>query len=406
MLRRDFLKTAAAGSAAALATACAPAPAPDRNALQIKITGLEIFRIECNNRGPWCVVRMSTDAGLTGVGDASHSGRNDPVIGKLTEYMDFLRGASVFDLEKLRSHAHPQYPEGRRAVSCALSALEQAMYDIQGQALGVPCWALFGGKLRDTIRNYANVNRSVDDRTPEGFAERTSQAVAAGFDAVKLASFDGMPRKGSAAEIEAHTQLGIDCIQAVRDAIGPDNDILVDAHNNFDYERGLDLMKRLEPLNLFFLEEIIRDYKEFARLTPQAPMTIAGGESLFGVQEFLPYIEADTVNITMPDVKYCGGMLELKKIAAMSESAGMGCSPHGPATPIGNMAAAQVCVTMPNFSILECSFGDAVEWRAEMTFPPEPMEKGGMLRVPDTPGIGYTLNDKLVERRLVDKTTA
>ena len=404
MLRRDFLKIAAA-SAAGLA-ACAPAPAPDRNALNIKITGLEVFRIECNRVGHWVVARLSTDAGLTGLGDASHSGGEDPVVGKMTEYMDFLRGGSIFDIEKLRAHAHPQYPEGRRAVSCALSALEQAMYDLQGQALGVPCWALFGGKLRDTVRNYANVNRSVFERTPAAFAERTSQAVEAGFSAVKLASFDGMPRKGSAAEIEAHTQLGIDCIQAVRDAIGPENDILVDAHNNFDYERGLDLMKRLEPLDLFFLEEIIRDYKEFARLTPLAPMPIAGGESLFGVQEFLPYIEADTVHITMPDVKYCGGMLELQKIAAMSEAAGMHCSPHGPATPIGNMAAAHVCATMPMFSILECSFGDAVEWRADLTFPPEPMEKGGMLRVTDTPGLGYTLNDKLVEQRLVDKTTA
>lgn len=404
MLRRNFLKTAAA-SAAAL-TACAPAPEPDRNALEIKITGLEVFRIECNRVGHWVIARLSTDSGLTGLGDASHSGREDPVVGKLVEYMELMRGGSVFDVEKLRAHAHPRYPEGRRAVSCALSALEQAMYDIQGQALGVPCWALFGGKIRDTVRNYGNVNRSVFERTPERFAEITSQAIEAGFTAVKLASFDGMPRNGSAAEIEAHTQQGVDCIQAVRDAIGPENDILVDAHNNFDFERGVDLLKRLEPLNLFFLEEISRPVDIFSRLTPLAPMPIAGGESLFGVREFDPYIEADTVHITMPDVKYCGGMLELKKIAAMSEAAGMDCSPHGPATPIGNMAAAHVCATMPNFSILEYSYGDAVDWRFDLTFPPEPLEKGGMLRVSDTPGIGYKLNDQLVQERLVDKTTA
>ncbi len=116
----------------------------------------------------------------------------------------------------------------------ALSALEQAMYDLQGQVLGVPCWALFGGKLRDEVRNYANINRSTDERTPEGFAALARSAVEHGFDAIKMASFDGMPRNGSAAEIEAHTQLGIDCIQAVREVIGPDSDILVDAHNNFD----------------------------------------------------------------------------------------------------------------------------------------------------------------------------
>ena len=405
MHRRNFLKTATAASAAALA-GCAASPQPDKNARAIKITGLEVFRINVNSRGPWLIARLSTDAGLTGLGDASHSGREDPAIAKLIEYMKVVRGGSIFDIEKLRAHAHPQYAQGGRGVSCALAALEQAMYDLQGQVFGVPCWALFGGKLHDSVRNYANINRSVDERTPAGFSERAGQAIEAGFDAVKIASFDGMPRNGSAAEIEAHTKLGIDCVQAVRDTIGSDNDLLVDAHSNFDYERGLDLIKRMVPLNLFFLEEITRPLDDFARLKAQAPMTIAGGESLFGVQEFHPYIKADPVHITMPDVKYCGGMLELKKIAAMSEAAGMQCSPHGPASPIGNMAAAHVCATMPNFSILEFSYGDAVDWRSEMTDPPEPLTKGGILKVLDTPGLGYKLNEKLIDERLVDKATA
>ncbi|MBI1357828.1 MAG: hypothetical protein GC160_26120 [Acidobacteria bacterium] len=405
MLRRDFFPAAAAAATAGLA-ACAPAPAPDRNAMAIKITGVEIFRIEVNSRGPWCVIRVQTDAGLTGIGDASHSGKDDPAIGKIKEYAEVVKRGSIFDIEALRAYAHPQYKEGGRAVSCALSALEQALYDLQGKAMGVPCWALFGGKMRDQIRNYANINRSTDDRVPAGFAERAGQAIDAGFTAIKMASFDGMPRNGSAAEIEAHTKLGIECAQAVRDRIGLANDLLVDAHNNFDYERGLDLMKRMEPLELFFLEEISRPIDVFSRLKKQATMPIAGGESLFGVQEYWPYLVAETVNIAMPDVKYCGGMLELKKIAAMAESNGVQCSPHGPASPVGNMAAAHVCATLPNFLILEYSYGDAVEWRAEMTNPPEPLEKGGMLRVPDTPGLGYELNDTLVEKRLVDKATA
>ena len=404
MLRREFFPAAAA--AAAGLAACAPAPQPDRNAMAIKVTGVEIFRIEVNNRGPWCLVRVQTDAGLTGLGDASHSGRNDPAVAKLKEYAEIVKRGSIFDLEPLRAHAHPQYKEGGRGVSCALSGLEQALYDVQGQAMGVPCWALFGGKVRDEIRNYANINRSIDDRTPGPFAERAGQAVDAGFTAVKMASFDGMPRNGSAAEIAAHTQLGVDCIQAVRDRIGPDIDLLVDAHSNFDYERGLELIRRMEPLKLFFLEEISRPLDVFSRFRAQAPMPIAGGESLFGIQEFWPYLVAEPVDISMPDVKYCGGMLELKKIAAMSEANGVLCSPHGPASPIGNIAAAHVCMTMPNFNILEYSFGDAMEWRSEMTDPPEPLEKGGILRVGDRPGLGYKLNEKLVQERLVDKTTA
>ncbi|MEZ5367285.1 MAG: mandelate racemase/muconate lactonizing enzyme family protein [Bryobacterales bacterium] len=286
-------------------------------------------------------------------------------------------------------------------MSCALSGLEQACYDIQGKLMGVPCWALFGGKLRDEVRNYANINRATDVRTPEGFAALAKSAVESGFDAVKMASFDGMPKTG-AAEIEAHTKLGVDCIKAVREVLGPDRDLLVDAHSNFDYNRGLDLFKRLEPLHLFWLEEVSRPLDVWAKLSAEAPMTTAGGESLFGVKEFWPYLKADACDIMMPDVKYCGGMLELKKISAMSEAAGdHPVAPHGPSSPIGNMAAAHVCVTIPNFSILEFSHGDALEWRADMTIPPEPMGKGGMLRVPDTPGLGYELNEKVVRPRLV-----
>jgi galactonate dehydratase len=403
MQRRNFFGAAAAGAAASLASGCAPAPAPDRNALAVKITGVEIFTIAVNDRGPWVVIRLQTDAGVTGIGDPSHSGPNDPAIAKVKEYVERLKGRSVFDIEWLRGQAFPEYPQGRRAVSCAVSGVEQAMYDIQGKLLGVPCWALFGGKLRDEVRNYANINRSTDVRTPEGFAELAKSAVEHGFDAIKMASFDGMPRNGTPAEIEAHTQLGIDCVQAVRDVIGPDRDLLVDAHSNFDLKRGMDLLKRLEPLKLFWLEEITRPLEDWAALTKAAPMTTAGGESLFGTKEFWPYLKGEACHVMMPDVKYCGGMFELKKIAAMTEAAGdnLTVAPHGPASPVGNMAAAHVCVTLPNFLILEYSHGDALGWRADMVTPAEPLGKGGMLRVPDTPGLGYELNEETVRERLV-----
>ena len=393
----------AAATGAILSASCTSAPEPDTDALAVTITGVELFRIEVNNRGPWLVIRLQTDAGVTGLGDASHSGRDDPAYAKVEEYTERLKGRSVFDLEWLRGVAHAEYPQQRRAVSCALSALEQAMLDIQGKLLGVPCWALFGGKLREEVRNYANINRSTDVRTPEGFSELARSAVEHGFDAIKMASFDGMPRNGTAAEVEAHTTLGVECIKAVREVLGEGGDLLVDAHNNFDLESGLDLFKRLEPLRLFWLEEASRPLDIWAQLSAQAPMPTAGGESLFGVKEFWPYLKAEACDIMMPDVKYCGGMWELKKIAAMSEAAGdHPVAPHGPASPIGNMAAAHVCVTIPNYSILEYSHGDALGWRADMTIPPEPLGKGGMLSVPDSPGLGYELNDALVRERLVD----
>ncbi len=397
MDRRSFL-TAAAGSA----LACAAPPAPDRHALRIKITGVDTHLLRVNDRGHWLVVEVKTDAGLTGLGDASHSkgGLDDPALGKIADYAELLAGRSIYDVEWLRGKTFPDHPDFGRAASCAVSGIEQAMWDLQGQVAGVPMYALFGGKLFDEVRNYANINRSTDQRTPEGFAAMAQSAVEAGFDAVKMASYDGMPRNGSAAEIAAHTKLGTDCLRAVREVLGPDRDLLVDGHSNFDLERGLALIRDLEDLNLFWVEEPARPFDILAKIREAAPMPLAGGESLFSVEEYLPYIQAETVDITMPDIKYVGGALELKKVAAMAEAAGMLAAPHGPASPIGNMAAAQVCVTMPNFSILEFSHGDA-PWRAELTDPPEPLGPGGMLRVPDTPGLGYKLNRKTVESRRV-----
>jgi len=354
--------------------------------------------VQVNHRGNWVIARVKASSGLSGLGDASHGGRDAEVISRMRAFFERLRGRSIFDVEPFRRDCWAGAAQARRVDAVAFSALEQALYDLQGKALGLPCWALFGGRIHSRIRHYANINRATTDRQPEGFAGYAGQAVRAGFDAIKMASFDGMPRRGDA-EIAAFTDQGVQCIAAVRKVIGPNRDLLVDAHSNFDLQRGLELAERLEPYRLFWLEEVCRATEDLARLNQAAAMPTAGGESIFGVRGFFPYIAAGAVDITMPDVKYCGGMLELKKIAAMSEAAGMPCSPHGPASPVGNVAAAHVCATMPNFLILELGFGE-VPWRSELVWPPESFERGQMA-IPDTPGLGITLNEPLARRQAV-----
>src|SRR5881275_2878732 len=125
-------------------------------------------------------------------------------------------------------------------------------------------------------------------------------------------------------------------------------------------------------------------------------MPSAGGEVIYGTRGFLPYINAGSVDIVMPDVKYCGGMLELKKIASLTEAAGLKVAPHGPASPVGNVAAAHVCAGIPNFLILEYSFGE-VPWRAELIDPPEELSKGN-IRLPARPGMGIRLNERTAAR--------
>ncbi len=393
MRRRLFLQSVGASPLAALR------PGPE--ARRISVRDLEVFPVRVNARGNWILTRIRTSAGLTGIGDASHGGSDPLKIELMRRFFELLKGRSVFEVEWLRGVAAPEIAKHGSAAAIALSGIEQCLWDIQGKAFGVPSSELFGGRLRSRLRNYANINRSAEERSPDGFARMAEKAVEAGFDAVKLAPFDDLPRAlTDAARIEELTTLGIARAAAVRRAIGPARDLLVDAHSRFDLHRGLALARRLEPLNLFWLEEVTpaQPPGDLAAINRAAKMPTAGGEAIYGVSGFLPYIAAGAVDIVMPDVKYCGGMLEMKKIAAMAEAAGLPVAPHGPASPVGNVAAGHVCVTLPNFQILEYSFGE-VPWRAALIDPPEALDKG-YLAISDRPGLGIALNDKTVAAHL------
>src|SRR5258707_9712336 len=394
MRRRRLLESLA------LAPAAMAAP-PDRDVARITVTGLEIFTVQVNQRGNWMLTRVSTSAGITGIGDASHGGPDEERARYLRQFFELLKGRSIYDIEWLRAMAEPEILKGPRFASAAiaLSGIEQALWDIRGKAFSVPAYDLFGGLLHPKIRNYANINRSTEVRDPAGFAGMAERAVAAGFDAVKLAPFDDMPRDlSNAARTEEFTKMGIARADAVRKAIGPKRDLLVDVHSHLDLDRGLQLARRMEYLNLFWLEEVTpAEPVEFlARINQEAKMPTAGGEAIYGVKGFFPYIAGKAVDIAMPDVKYCGGMLELKKIAALCEGAGVPVAPHGPASPVGNVAAAHVCATMPNFHILEFSYGE-VPWRAELIDPPEAMDQG-YINLSRRPGLGITLNEKTLAK--------
>lgn len=359
------------------------------------IAQLETFTVKVNHRGNWILVRITTSDGVSGIGDASH-GQNDAVVlQQITRLFERLKGMSVWDLEGFRQQSFPELSSGGRNSVVAYSALEQCCWDIRGKMLGRPVYDLLGGRIRDSIRNYANINRATVSREPETFGDLAAKAVEAGFDAIKLASFDGMPRTDDA-KIRAHTERGVACVAAVRKAVGGRAEILVDGHSNFNLEGAMAVMRQLEPFRLYWLEEMTPDIKSLAAFNREAPMQTAGGESIFGTQGFYPYIAAGAVDIVMPDVKYCGGVFEMKKIAAMAEAAGLKVSPHGPASPVGNAVAAHVCTTLPNFTILEMAFGE-IPWRAEIIDPPENVVKGH-LSPAAKPGFGITLNDAALKR--------
>ncbi|MGB5048407.1 MAG: mandelate racemase/muconate lactonizing enzyme family protein, partial [Caldilineaceae bacterium] len=289
--------------------------------------------------------------------------------------------------------------EGGRVWNTALSGLEQALWDILGQHLGVPVHTLFGGAVRDRLRLYANINRHVNNRTPEGFATAAAQAADQGFTAIKLAPFDEMrhPYRHATGPL-ADWQMGVARVRAVRKAIGDAVELAVDCHSRMEASVAKIVAQELADCNLFWYEEpVSHDQPEMlAAITASVPMPTASAESVFGVEGFRPFLAQRCVDVIMPDVKHCGGILELSEIAAAARMHQVQVAPHNPAGPLSAAATAQVAATWPNFYILEYAWGE-VDWRADLLQPAEKIEDGHLV-LSQEPGLGHRLNPALVEK--------
>ena len=402
--RRAFLAAAPALTAAASLRPAAAAPAPPalplgQAELGLRINRMETFVVRATARTSWIIVRLTTNDGQTGLGEASLGRRTE--LPELETFFALARDRSPFEIHRYRQAGREAAATGDRAVATAFSAVEQAQWDLVGKALGAPVYDLTGGALRRDLPAYANINRATSDRTPDGFAANARQAVADGFGAIKAAPFDGFPALDApAAEVEAATELGIACIEAMRAAIGPDVALKIDVHSYFDVPLAIDVAARLEPQSLSWYEEPVppTDLASTRAIKEGIRQTMAGGEFLFGVEGFEPLCRERAVDVIMPDVKHCGGVTELTKIATVAELYGVLVSPHNPSGPVSTMASAQVCAGLPNFDILEYQWNE-VPWRGDLIDPPERFS-GGILQVPDGPGIGVTLNESVVREHL------
>ena len=370
----------------------------------MKITGIEPIVVAVTDRGDWVFVLVHTDAGITGLGEASHSLNDALLIATLRDFESRLLGRSPLEIREIwESLAGVQ---GGRITHTALSAIEQALWDILGQHLGVPIHALFGGALRREIRLYANINRHVRDRSPEGFARAAQAAVAEGFSAVKLAPFDELRapdhvRTGP----KAAWQPGVARVRAVREAIGPTIDLAVDCHGRMEASEAIQVGRELADCTLLWYEEPVRHTfpDQLAHITHNVPMPTASAESLFAVEGFRPFLLERVVDVLMPDVKHCGGLAELKAIADAARLNQLLIAPHNPSGPVATVATAHVASTLVNFLILEFAWGE-VDWRADLITPQEPLH-GGILQLSDAPGLGYQLNMKEVNAHRRDAPT-
>ncbi len=368
----------------------------------MRITQLTVYTVHVNQRGNWLFILLHTDSGFSGVGEASH-GAVGPF--KDNHVRDLLENACF----PLLLGADPQAPRAiipllhslvtNRASATAVSACEQALWDLAGQAAQLPVYRLLGGPKRHTIPLYANINRAVFARTPEEFATKAVAAATEGYQALKCAPFDGINRR-QLREPEGRQlfQRGLDVIAAIRQAIGTTCDIYVDCHGCLDLPHALQAIHKLERLGIWWIEDPLPadDFDGLLELRHRAPnIELIGGEQIFGLKSFWRYLQASVWNCIMPDIKHCGGLAELLLIAEAAIRRGIHVALHNPSGPIATIASAHVAAILPEFRILEYAWGE-VPWRHNLITPPEHIAHG-QLHLSTQPGLGIHLNRTLLQ---------
>jgi galactonate dehydratase len=370
------------------------APLAMQAATQPRITGFELIPVRATERTVWLFVRLHTDKGLTGLGEASDAFgyQNTTKANAITMETELRRcfelvQGQVPDVLRYRATGRERALTGGLVAATAFSAIEQALWDLIGQMQGRPIHKLLGGAVRRRIPVYANINRSTQPRTPAGFAATAKRAYADGFRAMKAAPFDGFP--------QTTVEQGIAAMFAIRDAVGSDVQLMVDCHSFFDVVLAQEVARKLEPLNLTWYEEPVAPERtaETLRIHQSIRQPMAGGEVLFGIEGFLPLCQQRAVDVIMPDVKHCGGVTELTKIAQLAAQYNIAVAPHNPSGPVSTAHSAHVCAGLANFRIGELQWGEAA-WRGDLVLPPEKFT-GGSIAVSQRAGLGLKLNDRL-----------
>jgi galactonate dehydratase len=344
-------------------------------------------------------VQVDTDEGLTGWGEiTTYPGlyANRAIAAMIRETRDFLVGSDATRIEEIwqRLFRLMTYLGTRGATTAMISGVDIALWDLRGQALGVPIYELLGGPVRDTIPLYTHFRYS---RDVEEMAAAAVGQVRAGAKAIKTDPF--MAASGASnvgyldGQIDPATEnLGVAMIAAIREEVGPDIEVLIDAHALYNVPTAVRLATRLAASNIFWFEEPTppESYHALRQVRDQVPTRICVGERLHTRFEFVPIFERGLADFVMPDVTWTGGISELKKIATMAEAYYIPISPHDASGPINLLAGAQVAMTVPNFYKLEAR---RVTMDFYNAFVDEPLVvRDGALIVPRRPGLGIALN--------------
>jgi len=355
----------------------------------MKITDIKTFVVDCF-RTNWSFVKVYTDEGITGVGEATLEYKEKSLVGAVEHIKEALVGKDPRQIEKIYHDTYrDSYWRCGPVLMSALSAVEMALWDILGKSLGVPVYQLLGGKVHDKVRIYVN-GWFAGAKTPEQFGEKAKIAVQRGVTAMKWDPFGKSYLEISNKDLDT----ALKCVAAVREAAGPDVDLLIEGHGRFNVPTGIKIAKELEQFKPMWFEEPTPpdNLEALKAVRDKSPVPISAGERLYNLRQYKDLFEMRAADYIQPDISHAGGMMELKKIAAVADAYYIPFAPHNPSGPVANAATLQLAACCTNFSILEIMYSD-VPWRADVTNE-QLTYADGYIDIPDKPGLGIEIDEE------------
>ncbi len=354
----------------------------------MKITAVKPIIVYAGN-GNWVFVEIQTDAGIKGLGEGTLLGHARTIAAGIEDAARYILGRNPLNPDRIwqQIYESDRYRGGPILMS-VMSAIDIACWDILAKHSGLPVWQLLGGACRDKVRLYGRLCRW---GTPqENFAAHVALVKERGYTAIKF-GFE-VPAEGIVDE-PALIEACVDQVRSLRDAVGPKVDLCLDTHSILSLPSLATLMRALEPFRLFFVEEPVppEDLSGLRYLRNSTSTPLASGERLLTKYDFRPLIYDGLVDYVQPDVCHCGGITELRKIAALAESSHTALAPHNPPShsELATMATLHVDASCPTFAMQEHP-ADVPDWRYELFNERIAIENGYAL-LPDRPGLGMTL---------------
>ncbi|HCV26721.1 MAG TPA: mandelate racemase/muconate lactonizing enzyme family protein [Dehalococcoidia bacterium] len=382
----------------------------------MKITDIKTYIVSPIPGSPWVFVEVETDEGITGLGECTDYRSGPMLVAGIEAVKAIVVGEDPAHIEEIWQRIFRQYSSlsGRGFISHLISGIDIALWDIRGQVLGQPIYKLLGGAVRDRIPLYTHIqDQWYDGVTIDDAVVAAKQTLADGHDAIKTDPFKWQRKHtgeftgADRVEYLSPRALGeaVDWMDAVREAVGPETELMVDAHGRFDVASAIAGGRALEHINLIWYEEPVppESFKALRQVRESTDIPICMGERHFTRYDYVPMLEERLVDFIMPDISWTGGISEMMRIASLAEPFYVRISPHDALGPVSIMAGFHCSMTIPNFYRLECLHTRFPDFARIM----DPMFEydGKWINPTDRPGLGVALNHETLDEFLVDPTS-